>query len=89
MGLSLLQNHAGFRQSIEASAAAVQHLGIDLIAEFEAEKGFKDPSRSALGLCAVQIALVDVLRDEFGVRPDGMLGHSAGTRRLFNLLHCK
>ena len=32
----------------------------------------------ALGLLSVQIALVDVLKEEYGIAPDGILGHSAG-----------
>ena len=32
----------------------------------------------ALGLISIQIALVDVLKEEYGIVPDGMLGHSAG-----------
>ena len=30
-----------------------------------------------MGLCAVQIGLVDLLR-EFGLTPDGIIGHSVG-----------
>ena len=35
-------------------------------------------SLGALGLLSIQIALVDVLKEEYGIVPDGMLGHSAG-----------
>ena len=94
MGLTLLRSHVAFRASIEASAAILSELGLDLVAEFEDENGFKDPARSAVGLCAIQIALVDILREDHGIVPDGMLGHSAGdaaailTQCCFQPLHC-
>ena len=95
MGLTLLHSHATFRASIEASAAILSELGLDLVAEFEDEDGFKDPSLSAVGLCAIQIALVDILREDHGIHPDGMLGHSAGDaadtlcQRRLRPSHCK
>ena len=95
MGLTLLRSHATFRASIEASAAILSELGLDLVAEFEDENGFKDSSRSAVGLCAIQIALVDILREDHGILPDGMLGHSAGdaadilSQRCFQQPYCK
>ena len=55
MGLSLLRNHPTFRTSIFASAVVAKDLGVDLLAEFEDEAGFKDPARSALGLCSLQV----------------------------------
>lgn len=78
MGLSLILRNSRFRTSILESAAAVKPFGVDLLAEFEFENGFKDSSRSALGLTAIQLGLVDVLRDDYGITPAGMLGHSAG-----------
>lgn len=86
MGLSLIQGHATFRESIKASAEVAQGLGIDLLAEFASSIGFQDPICSALGLCAVQIALVDVLRLDYGILPSGMLGHSAGELNLCSVL---
>lgn len=78
MALSLLKSQPVFRASIKASAAILADVKVDLLGEFAAEAGFKDPMHSALGLCCVQIALVDLLKEEFGISPDGMLGHSAG-----------
>lgn len=78
MALSLLNSNPTFRKAISACAAVVKPLGIDLIAEFQAEKGWKTPVLASVGLIAVQIGLVDILREEYGIVPDGMLGHSAG-----------
>ena len=78
MGLTLLNNNATFHKSVVASAAILNPLGIDLMAEFQAEKGWKTPLLGAVGLLAVQIGLVDVLKEDYGIVPDGMMGHSAG-----------
>ena len=78
MGASLIQGNPSYRASISASCEIAQQLGVDLMAEFNSSQGFREPSRSALGLCAVQIALVDVLSQNYGISPAGMLGHSAG-----------
>ena len=78
MGLSLLRGSPTFRASIEECASILHPYGLNLVAEFEAVEGFLDPSRAAVGLAAIQIALLDMLRDIYGVIPDGMLGHSAG-----------
>ncbi len=78
MGASLIQGNPSYRASILLSCEVAQQLGVDLMAEFTFSQGFREPSRSALGLCAVQIALVDVLREGYGITPAGMLGHSAG-----------
>jgi len=62
MGLSLLGGSATFRASVRTCAAVVRPLGIDLEGEFHAEKGWGSPLMASLGLIAVQIGLVDVLR---------------------------
>lgn len=80
MGASLLQSNPTYRASLLASCEVAKQLGVDLHAEFTSSQGFQDPSRSALGLCAVQIALVDVLAKDYGITPKGMLGHSAGSK---------
>jgi fatty acid synthase len=79
MGATLLTSNTTFRDSINACAAVLKPLGIDLLAEFQADKGWKTPLLASVGLIAVQIGLVDILRDDYGVVADGMLGHSAGT----------
>lgn len=78
MGLTLIQSNPIYEKTVRACAAVVEPLGVDLMAEFENPKGWKTPLLGALGLLAVQIGLVDVLREEFGIVPSGMLGHSAG-----------
>ena len=78
MAVSLIKSHLSFQASIKASANHVIRFGIDLLSAFYKEDGFRDTIYSALGLAAVQIALVDMLELDYGVRPEGMLGHSAG-----------
>ena len=78
MGLSLLEGNPTFRRSVQSSAAVLVPKGIDLMAEFRAEKGWKTPLLGAVGLLAIQIGLVDVLKEDYGIVPDGMMGHSAG-----------
>ena len=63
---------------MHACAAATAPYGLDLLAELDKEDGYAHPSMAMVGLVAVQIGLVDMLRDEFGIEPAGMLGHSAG-----------
>ena len=80
MGLTLLNNNATFLKAVATCANVLKPFGIDLMAEFQAEKGWKTPVLNSVGLIAVQIGLVDVLQKEYGIKPDGMLGHSAGKR---------
>ena len=80
MGVTLLQSNPIFAKAVATCAAVVKPLGIDLLAEFQAEKGWKTPVLASVGLIAVQIGLVDILREEYGIVPAGMLGHSAGAR---------
>ncbi len=78
MGVTLLNSNPIFQRAVTACAAVIKPFGIDLLAEFHAEKGWKTPVLASVGLIAVQIGLVDILREEYGIVPDGMLGHSAG-----------
>ncbi|CAK0786732.1 hypothetical protein CVIRNUC_009946 [Coccomyxa viridis] len=78
MGRELLQSSATFRSSIDICAKALSPHGIDLLAAYEAEEGFGDARTAAVGLASIQIGLVDLLREEYGVTPGGVLGHSAG-----------
>lgn len=80
MGLTLLQSNVTFLKAVTACAAVVKPLGINLMAEFQADKGWKTPVLASVGLIAVQIGLVDILREEYGIIPHGMLGHSAGDK---------
>ena len=78
MGLTLLQNNKVFAKAIHECASVLKPFGVDLIATFGSDKGYHNPTLMSVGLIAVQIALVDVLREEYGITPAGMLGHSAG-----------
>jgi fatty acid synthase len=78
MAVTLLESSSTFRKSVTACAAALRPYNVDLMAEFSAEKGWSKPGLAMVGLVAVQIGLVDVLREEYGITPAGMLGHSAG-----------
>ena len=78
MGLTLLHGSPTFKASLEACAAVLAPLGLDLLAEYGSDAGWKNPTMAAVGLISMQIALVDLLRVEYGIVSAGMLGHSAG-----------
>lgn len=78
MGVTLLQSNRVFREAVEECATSVKPHGIDLMAEFTKARGWASPLLGAVGLLAVQIGLVDVLAEDYGIKPAGMLGHSAG-----------
>ena len=84
MAVTLLNSNPTFQRAAAECAAVVKPFGIDLLAEFQAEKGWKTPVLASVGLIAVQIGLVDILREEYGIVPDGMLGHSAGMQPSFS-----
>lgn len=79
MAVDLLQSSSVFRKAFQKCCDVLMPYSIDLRAEFEAPKGFKTPLLNSVGLITVQIGLVDVLREDYGIVPSGMLGHSAGT----------
>ena len=54
MAQPLLRSSAVFRRAIEACAEAVRPVGLDLLAEFEAEGGWSQPALAMVGLVAVQ-----------------------------------
>ncbi|XP_059050662.1 fatty acid synthase-like [Achroia grisella] len=68
-----------FAATIERAAAALRPHSVDLlyILTEAPESAFEDVVYSFVSITAVQVALVDVLR-EIGIRPDGIIGHSAG-----------
>ena len=80
MGRELLDSSAVFRAAIDACARVLDPLGVHLLEEFRAADGWKQPKHAMVGLTALQVGLVDMLREEYGVVPAGCLGHSSGER---------
>ena len=78
MGQELLDSSAVFRAAIDACARVLAPLGVRLHEEFRAADGWKKPKHAMVGLTALQVGLVDMLREEYGVVPAGCLGHSSG-----------
>ena len=78
MGAELLDSSPVFRAAIDACAAVLEPLGVHLHEEFRAADGWKRPKHAMVGLTALQVGLVDVLREEHGITPAGCLGHSSG-----------
>ncbi|NXP54355.1 FAS synthase, partial [Heliornis fulica] len=78
MGLSLMKLDL-FRQSILRSDEALKSTGLkvsDLLLQAD-ENTFDDTVHAFVGLAAVQIAQIDMLK-AVGLQPDGILGHSVG-----------
>ena len=78
MGLTLLHQSSIFRQSMLECVETLLPFGVDLIAEFESEEGFRTPLLASVGLLAIQMGLVDMLMEEYAISPHGCIGHSAG-----------
>ncbi len=55
MGEPLLHSSPAFRRAVHACAAALKPHGLDLLAEFGKEEGWKHPSLAMVGLVAVQV----------------------------------
>lgn len=88
MALSLVQRDAQFRAVMVRCAEPLQRrYSFDLMPHFEDLEGFSDPVSAAVGLTAIQVALFEVLRERYGIRPAGFLGHSAGTAAAFTDLN--
>ncbi|XP_039571793.1 fatty acid synthase [Passer montanus] len=78
MGLSLMKLDL-FRQSIMRSDEALKNTGLkvsDLLLQAN-ENTFDDTVHAFVGLAAIQIAQIDMLKAA-GLHPDGILGHSVG-----------
>eukprot|EP00884_Botryococcus_braunii_P006514 jgi/Botrbrau1/15864/Bobra.40_1s0048.1 len=78
MAADLASHNLTFSVTWERCADVVAPFGIDLFEEMMASNGWSHPCNATVGLVAVQIALVDVLRKDYGIRPAGLVGHSAG-----------
>jgi acyl transferase domain-containing protein len=79
MARELLEGNKVFHTTVMECASVLElKYGFDLLPHFSDDKGFGDPLSSALGLVAIQIGLVNVLREEYDIRPAGVFGHSAG-----------
>lgn len=78
MGKDLLKIEA-FRRTFQRCAAALMPYNIDLmdIVTSTDPSIFDDITNCFVAVAAIQIALTDVLF-LFGIRPDGMAGHSLG-----------
>ncbi|XP_053145655.1 fatty acid synthase [Hemicordylus capensis] len=78
MGLSLMSLDL-FRQSILRSDEALKDTGLkvsDLLLNAD-ENTFNDTVNAFVGLAAIQIAQIDLLK-AMGLQPDGIVGHSVG-----------
>ena len=78
MGAELLHSSSAFRAAIDACAKVLDPLGVHLHEEFQATDGWKKPKHAMVGLTALQVGLVDMLRMEYGIICAGCLGHSSG-----------
>ncbi|XP_077868685.1 fatty acid synthase-like [Saccoglossus kowalevskii] len=78
MGKDLMKLNT-YRESIMNCTEALKDMDInvyDMIMNSD-ENTYKDVVKSFVGLAAIQIALVDVLKS-MGVEPNGIIGHSVG-----------
>ncbi|KAK5608585.1 hypothetical protein CRENBAI_023538 [Crenichthys baileyi] len=78
MGHSLMQL-PDFRESILQSDVALKDTGLvvsRLLSEAD-DTTFEDTVNAFVGLAAIQIALINLLR-KMGLQPDGIIGHSVG-----------
>ncbi|KAK7134929.1 hypothetical protein R3I93_018135 [Phoxinus phoxinus] len=78
MGRSLMQL-TEFRESIQRSDVALKETGLcvsRLLMDAD-ESTFEDTVHAFVGLAAIQVAQIDMLR-KMGLQPDGIVGHSVG-----------
>ncbi|GIY14144.1 fatty acid synthase [Caerostris darwini] len=80
MGLQLMGIDA-FATSMKRSAEVLRPYGLDLFEVLREDEDHLEQDRnitlSIVGICAIQIALVDVLK-HLGLTPDGLIGYSTG-----------
>lgn len=78
MASELLQTVPTFQKAIHKCADVLnERYNMDLLAEFNSSKGFSRSIQASVGLTALQIGLVEVLKS-VGIVPDIFFGHSAG-----------
>eukprot|EP00884_Botryococcus_braunii_P022876 jgi/Botrbrau1/9272/Bobra.180_1s0029.1 len=79
MAESLLRESHTFRNTVESCGLFLKtNYGFDLLPQFTDKNGWREPVAASAGLAAVQIGLVDFLKEDYGILPNGVLGHSAG-----------
>lgn len=78
MGKDLLRIRS-FKESMAKCAEVIKTLGFDLLEIFTSQDPciFEQIENQLIGITAMQICLVDLLR-ELGIVPDYIIGHSAG-----------
>lgn len=88
MGKELLSQFPVFATSINMSNTYLRALGCDydLLAEIQASSNINSPEYSQPICTALQIALIDLLKD-WGVKPRAVAGHSSGEIGRFILLN--
>jgi hypothetical protein len=81
MASDLLDASEVFCKRVKECATVLErHYAFDLMSHFRSTSGWNGALEASVGLTALQIGLVDILDQEHGIKPDGFLGHSAGTR---------
>ena len=87
MAQPLLRSSAVFRRAIEACAEAVRPVGLDLLAEFEAEGGWSQPALAMVGLVAVQACCLASGSTLLKMHPGVLGGSGLGVSCIFVDLH--
>ena len=79
MGLTLLKESAHFKNSLEKCHQILKSstTDFDLFAILNEQK-FDTVLKSMVSNVCIQIALTDLLCDQFGIVPDNIFGHSSG-----------
>jgi acyl transferase domain-containing protein len=74
----LATNTVFYKKMEECSSVVEQRYGLDLITPFRSGADWPGACEASVALTALQIGLVNVLAEHFGIKPAGFLGHSAG-----------
>ena len=77
MAEPLLQTSPVFRRAVNACADALKPHGVNLLAEFGKEEGWKHPALAMVGLVAIQVLLHALLPDIVGfLGKQGLMHHA-------------